>query len=391
MTGQEQPDGDEAPSAGAARALEILRADQVRTGNLDPDRVDSLLDKRALDAVERSWIYNQLGLSSLDQQTQTGLDDPEESLEAAADEESQTPSDHVGYLLAKTSGHDLLNGQQERILGQIIKNGEVLRSGIEAGSVVLNDEVAAAIARADEAQRHMVLANIRLVVSIAKAHSKRSSLPLADLVQEGIIGLMRAVRKFDPGMNVRLATYATWWIRQAITRAIGDTSRTIRIPIWMIGKITKLRRTMRRLVAEEGDHRFTLGRLAAELGWEEAETTEVYAYSQMHFVSSDDDVADGGDKKPALILIDPRPTPDILFEQAELSRILDDALEHLAERDREVIERRFGLAATDGNEETLEQIGLVYGVTRERIRQIEKKALLKLGRPYSSKRLVDFT
>lgn len=377
-----------APSDAAARVLEILLADRERMGELDPDRVDTLVEKRSLDAGERIWVYRQLGMDSRAQAVESGLDDPE--LDETDVDSSDASMDHVRYLLGATDSIPFLTAEDERTLGRTIQNGEFLKVALEEERIERDEAVEAAIARSDAAQRQMILANLRLVVSIAAKYRRRSSLDLADLVQEGIVGLMRAVRKFDPNMDTKLSTYATWWIRQSIERAIHDTSKTIRIPVHMVEKIIKLRKALRRLSTANGRN-VTIGALASELGWSEEETTAVYAHGQMHFVSTDETLDEVGDRRAALILVDPEPTPDAIFLGRELERVLRETVNELSLREQEIVKRRFGFGVPDKSEETLEQIGQDHGVTRERIRQIEAKALRRLAHPKRLKRLVDFT
>ncbi len=376
---------DEVPSENAARCLSILSADKQRMGGvLAPERADSLVEKRGLDAAERAWLYEKLGIAvDVDEEEADdgeGVDDDEEEVDSPSD-----GADHVGFLLRSIKSVPLLRADQEQTLGRLIRNGAKLRAAIDDASIARDATTIAAIRRADVAHRQMVLANLRLVANIASSYRKSTALDMADLVQEGIVGLMRAVDKFEPDLGYRFSTYATHWIKQSIGRAIQDRSKTIRIPVHMAEKIGKLRRAVRRMDGTTFG-RPSIAKLAAELGWEVDKTEEVLALSQMSFVSTDDEGDDDGPRQP-VILADATPSPEELFEKKELQELFEELLRELPEREVEVLKRRFGFESEGGVEETLEEIGIDFGVTRERIRQIEAKALRRLRHPGRVKRL----
>jgi RNA polymerase primary sigma factor len=285
-----------------------------------------------------------------------------EDLSTALDDISELADDSVRMYLREIGRIPLLTWEEEVDLAKKILDGDL------------------------QAKKRLAEANMRLVVSIAKRYIGRG-LDLLDLIQEGNTGLIRAVEKFDYTRGFKFSTYATWWIRQAITRAIADQARTIRIPVHMVETINKLIRTQRKLLQELGREPLP-EEIAIEMGIEVEKVHHILKISQEP-VSIEAPVGEEEDSRLADFIEDRESiSPDEAATYELLKEHINDVLSLLTPREQRILRMRFGL--DDGRSHTLEETGQEFGVTRERIRQIESKALLKLKKHRESKKLRDY-
>ncbi|HEY5728085.1 MAG TPA: RNA polymerase sigma factor RpoD [Acidimicrobiia bacterium] len=295
-------------------------------------------------------------------------------------------SDPVRMYLQQIGRYPLLTSQQEVELSMQMESGIRAEEKLAAGGDLSIDEkvfLERAVRQADKARKRLVEANLRLVVSIAKRYVGKG-LSLLDLIQEGNLGLIRAVEKFDYRKGFKFSTYATWWIRQAVTRALADQARTIRVPVHMIETINKLSQTQRALMQELGREP-TIQEVAVEMEMEPDRITELRRIA-LDPVSLETKLGDSDDSTLADFVKDN--DANVPIEAASfrlLQEYLGLALEGLSDRERQVLIMRYGLA--DGKVRTLEEVGAHFNVTRERVRQIETKALAKLRQPARSRRL----
>jgi RNA polymerase primary sigma factor len=334
-----------------------------------------------------------LSADALDQVVRVLADEGIEVTESSAEEEPDTrlpdfdtesarragTSDLVRIYLREIGRVPLLTAEDEVELAKAIEAGLYAEEKLNGGYPLLGEE------RADlewlaadgvRGKQRLIEANLRLVVSIAKRYIGRG-LVFLDLIQEGNLGLIRAVEKFDYTRGYKFSTYATWWIRQAITRAIADQARTIRVPVHMVETINKLARVQRQLHQELG-REATVDEIAAEMGVEPERVAEIQRIAQepvslqSPIGEEESDLGDFIEDADAVVPIE---AAAFIMLQDQLERVLCE----LSDREQRIIQLRFGL--TDGHPRTLEEVGREFGVTRERIRQIESKTLAKLRHP----------
>ena len=313
--------------------------------------------------------------------------------QARKDAELTASADSVRAYLKQIGKVALLNAEQEVSLAQRIEAGlyanhklEELKASNTKLSPAQSRDLRSIARDGRKAKNHLLEANLRLVVSLAKRYTGRG-MAFLDLIQEGNLGLIRAVEKFDYTKGYKFSTYATWWIRQAITRAMADQARTIRIPVHMVEVINKLGRIQRELLQDLGREP-TPEELAREMDITEDKVLEIQQYAREP-ISLDQTIGDEGDSQLGDFIEDSEAVVAVdAVSFTLLQDQLQDVLKTLTEREAGVVRLRFGL--TDGMPRTLDEIGQVYGVTRERIRQIESKTMSKLRHPSRSQVLRDY-
>ena len=336
-----------------ARDNGVIMEEELAEEILEEDEV--LIDDELSDSDSDGEDISIPDYSSVDEQD-------EEKYKEYADLSSGKVYDNVKIYLKSIGKVPLLKTEQEKEIAKRIQAGD------------------------QDAKDELIEANLRLVVAIAKKYVGRG-LQFLDLIQEGNLGLVKAVDKFDYTKGFKFSTYATWWIRQAITRAIADQARTIRIPVHMVETINKLTRVQRQLV-QELDREPTAEEIAERLGNISAEKVREIQKISMEPVSMETPIGEEDDSHLGDFIEDKHAlSPDEYATNELLKDEINNVLMMLTERERKVIQLRFGLI--DGRARTLEEVGKVFGVTRERIRQIEAKALRKLKHPTKSKRLKD--
>jgi RNA polymerase primary sigma factor len=296
-------------------------------------------------------------------------------------------ADTVRMYLREIGRVDLLTPDDERRLAQAIEEGNQAALKLdEPSDATEHRRLMRIVQTGQRAKSELIQANLRLVVSIAKRYSGRGMLFL-DLIQEGNLGLMRAVDKFDHTKGFKFSTYATWWIRQAITRSIADQARTIRIPVHMVESMNRVLR-MQRQMHQELEREPTLDELAERCGLPPDRIREILRIS-LDPLSLDSPVGEEDDSNLTDFIEDLTvDAPADMATKRMLAQAVEEALGELTDREQEIVRMRFGL--DDGQARTLEDVGKEFGVTRERIRQIEAKTLAKLRHPMRSQRLKEF-
>ena len=374
----------------AALDAAVLDPAALDAAVLDPAVLDpAALDATGLDGDAVAADTDAPGTKPKDETESFVLNDDDEDAPAVQVSTAGATADPVKDYLKQIGKVALLNAEQEVELAKRIEAGLFAEEKMGSGQKLTptaKRELQWIAHDGRRAKNHLLEANLRLVVSLAKRYTGRGMLFL-DLIQEGNLGLIRAVEKFDYTKGYKFSTYATWWIRQAITRAMADQARTIRIPVHMVEVINKLARVQRQMLQDLGREP-TPEELAKELDMTPEKVVEVQKYGRepisLHTPLGEDGDSEFGDLIEDSEAVVPADAVSFTLLQEQLHSVLDT----LSEREAGVVSMRFGL--TDGQPKTLDEIGKVYGVTRERIRQIESKTMSKLRHPSRSQVLRDY-
>jgi len=384
-------------SRGVLTQNEVLNT--LQSLDLSPEQIDNiylLLGELGVEIVEGPSAESLQDLEiGEEEEAEEGEEAEEEEKEKVLEKELEVAlkaptNDPVRMYLKEIGKVPLLTAAEEVTLAKKIEAGEEASARLHDTSVKLPREEKRQLQRTEQeglnAKKKVVEANLRLVVSIAKRYVGRGMLFL-DLIQEGNLGLIRAVEKFDYRKGYKFSTYATWWIRQAITRAIADQARTIRIPVHMVETINKLIRVQRQLLQDLGREP-TPEEIAEQMELTPEKVREILKVSQepvsLETPIGEEEDSHLGDFIEDVEAVVPVDAASFTLLQEQLEGVLDT----LNEREKKVIQLRFGL--TDGHPRTLEEVGREFGVTRERIRQIESKTLSKLRHPSRSQKLKDY-
>ncbi|MCI8302400.1 MAG: RNA polymerase sigma factor RpoD [Oscillospiraceae bacterium] len=379
-----------------------------KRGRLDSSEMMDVLDEIELDSEQMEKIYDSLEALSIEigseedilPEMPDDMDPPIDEIAEIEEEELVDPNtlvdsfaidDPVRMYLKEIGKVPLLSPEEEIALAQKMSDGNLAQEQVDSlGGAELSEQalarLKAIIKEGEKAKQKLAEANLRLVVSIAKRYVGRGMLFL-DLIQEGNLGLIKAVEKFDYTKGYKFSTYATWWIRQAITRAIADQARTIRIPVHMVETINKVIRVSRQLLQELG-HDPSPEEISAEMSMPVDKVREILKIAQEP-VSLETPIGEEEDSHLGDFIPDEGASePSEAASFTLLKEQLVDVLSTLTPREEKVLKLRFGIE--DGRTRTLEEVGKEFNVTRERIRQIEAKALRKLRHPSRSKKLKDF-
>ena len=393
---------------GSEKLAELIERGKKK-GSLSSSELMDVLEDMDLESDQMDKIYDtleNLGIDTVGEDYIPDLPDdadpPLEAMEEISEEEIVDPNsmvdsfgtdDPVRMYLKEIGKVNLLSSDEEIELAQAMDAGNAAKAQLEelqsAGEEIpaeVQAELDKAIKRGERAKQRLAEANLRLVVSIAKRYVGRG-MQLLDLIQEGNLGLIKAVEKFDYTKGYKFSTYATWWIRQAITRAIADQARTIRIPVHMVETINKVIRVSRQLLQELG-HDPTPEEIAEEMSMPVERVREILKIAQepvsLETPIGEEEDSHLGDFIPDEDASEPAEAASFTLLKEQLVEVLST----LTPREEKVLKLRFGIE--DGRTRTLEEVGKEFNVTRERIRQIEAKALRKLRHPSRSKKLKDF-
>lgn len=392
---QSQPETDRAAPAINPADLQALIAQGRQQGFVTFEDIQRLVPNpdESIELIDS--IYAALAEAGVPVQEgdETALDDEPSSpatmdLDLDDDLSDALLSDSVRLYLREIGQVPLLTAEQEKRLAQLIEQGQEAERKLatlppDSAEVARLKQLKA---KGEEARQQMAAANLRLVVSIAKRYRDRG-LPLLDLIQEGSLGLLRAIEKFDYTKGYKFSTYATWWIKQALSRALADQSRLVRLPVHLGETLNRIQAARRQLTQSLGREP-TDTELANHLGMSEEKLRELRRTAQDP-VSLATPVGEEADSTLADFIPDPHALDaDDAAASGMLRQQITAALDQLSERERRVLELRYGLA--DGQPRTLEEVGKAFGVTRERVRQIEVKALRKLRHPRLGKLLKDY-
>ena len=387
----------ETPDLSDLEEVEVDVVDETVTEEAatdDDDDDDEEADEETPATRRRNAAADKAAAKSSDNPDFVWDEEESEALrQARKDAELTASADSVRAYLKQIGKVALLNAEEEVELAKRIEAGlyaaERVRTAEEEGEKLVTQmrrDLKWIVRDGERAKNHLLEANLRLVVSLAKRYTGRG-MAFLDLIQEGNLGLIRAVEKFDYTKGYKFSTYATWWIRQAITRAMADQARTIRIPVHMVEVINKLGRIQRELLQDLGREP-TPEELAKEMDISPEKVLEIQQYAREP-ISLDQTIGDEGDSQLGDFIED---SEAVVAVDAVSFTLLQDQLQSvlqtLSEREAGVVRLRFGL--TDGQPRTLDEIGQVYGVTRERIRQIESKTMSKLRHPSRSQVLRDY-
>ena len=420
-TGGGQPEGAARPSVDLGEQRGELIAKGLKQKFITEKDISDTLPVGEMSPQELDALYT----AFLEQGIPVLVSEGEASEDVAAVDDSEVLSwgdsdavnDPVRMYLREIGRVPLLDPSDEVDLAKAIRQGAIGRRRLERAELdgIRKEFAEVRVRRGEAAQRRLIEANLRLVVSVAKRYAGRG-MSLLDLIQEGNIGLLRAVEKFDYRKGYKFSTYATWWIRQAISRAIADHSRTIRIPVHMVESINRVVRAQRRLQQELG-REATMEEIALEMGFllpeERRAVSEARARGEPLEPSLERRLRKAASKVRRIIRVSQEPMslempvgledssylgdfieddsvmgPADAASRQMLKEQMQDILDSLSTRERRVLQLRFGLV--DGQSRTLEEVGQKFGVTRERIRQIEAKALRKLRHPTRSRKLKDY-